>query len=120
METATWTLPSPMRTAPPQIPPLPPNCTGSTVSILLGNGDGTFQPHVDYATGNHPSSIAAADFRGDGKLDLAITSTQGDGVVVLLGNGDGTFQAPVGYAASSPQTVTADCLVVAAFNGDGK
>ncbi|HXM63383.1 MAG TPA: FG-GAP-like repeat-containing protein [Terriglobales bacterium] len=103
-----------------QIPPLPPNCTGSTVSILLGNGDGTFQPHVDYATGNHPSSIAAADFRGDGKLDLAITSTQGDGVVVLLGNGDGTFQAPVGYAASSPQTVTADCLVVADFNGDGK
>jgi hypothetical protein len=103
-----------------QMPPLPPGCNGSTVSILLGNGDGTFQPQVDYATVIHPSSIAAADFRGDGKIDLAITSSVGGGVVVLLGNGDGTFQTPVGYPASSPPSViVVDSLIVADFNGDG-
>jgi hypothetical protein len=42
------------------------------VSILLGNGDGTFQPPLDYATGKEPSALAAADFNADGKLDLAI------------------------------------------------
>src|SRR6516162_7349771 len=44
----------------------------STVSILLGNADGTFQPGVDYTTGNEPggSSIAVGDFNGDRKLDL--------------------------------------------------
>jgi FG-GAP-like repeat/Abnormal spindle-like microcephaly-assoc'd, ASPM-SPD-2-Hydin len=95
-------------------------CDGSTVSILLGNGDGSFRPHVDYPTGNHPSSVAAGDFSGNGKLDLAITSIQG-GVSVLLGNGDGTFQAPVEYAASTSQTAfVADSVIVADFNGDGK
>ncbi len=43
-----------------------------TVSILLGNGDGTFQPHVDYGTGNVPVWVTTGDFNGDGKLDLAI------------------------------------------------
>src|SRR5580704_12068064 len=43
-----------------------PHCTGHTVSILLGNGDGTFQPHIDYATGLQPSAVAAGDFNGDG------------------------------------------------------
>ncbi len=59
--------------------------------------------------------MATANFNGDGKPDLAITSTQGGGVFVLLGNGDGTFQTAVGYAASGSQSV-----IVADFNGDGK
>jgi len=102
------------------VAPQPTTCNGSTVSILLGNGDGSFRPHIDYATGNHPSSLAAGDFSGNGQLDLAITSIQG-GVSVLLGNGDGTFQAPVEYAASTPQTaLVADSVMVADFNGDGK
>ena len=42
----------------------------NTVSVLLGNGDGTFQTHVDYATGSHPTSVAVADFNGDGKAGL--------------------------------------------------
>ena len=96
-------------------------CDGSTVSILLGNGDGSFRPHFEYATGNHPSSVAAGDFNGDGKLDLAITSTQGGGVFVLLGNGNGTFQTPLQYAAAGSQSaIVADSVIVADFNGDGK
>jgi hypothetical protein len=90
------------------------DCSVKTVSILLGNGDGTFGPHIDYATGTQPSSLATGDFNGDGKLDLAIANTQDNTVSVLLGNGDGTFQNQVVYlTVSGPQSV-----IVADFNGD--
>jgi len=89
---------------------------GNTIAILLGNGDGTFQPAVLYGTGNKPMWVALGDFNGDGKLDVA-TANQLDGTVsILLGNGDGTFQPAVAYAAGvSPETV-----IAADFNGDGK
>src|SRR6202035_5961542 len=64
------------------------------LSVLLGNGDGTFQAPVNY-----PSVqgfwIAVADFNRDGKLDLVVNSDSSSTVSVLLGNGDGTFQAPI-------------------------
>ncbi len=91
------------------------------VSVLLGEGDGTFQPFKPYPTGANPSSIVAADFNGDGKLDLAVTSTPlgssaGNVVSLLLGNGDGTFGTHptlfgAGYLSYS--------AVVGDFNGDG-
>jgi hypothetical protein len=88
---------------------------GNGVSVLLGNGDGTFQPHVDYAAGSRPTSIVVADFNRDGKLDLAVTNGSSDTVSILLGNGDGTFQPHVDYATGlNPQW-----LVAADFNGDG-
>ena len=59
----------------------------NNVSVLLGNGDGTFQTPVAFATGARPQSVAVGDFNGDGKLDLAGTSDPGV-VSVLLGNGD--------------------------------
>ena len=91
-------------------------CYGRTVSILLGNGDGTFRPQFDYPTGTGPSSVATGDFNGDGNLDLAITNYGDNTVSVLLGNGGGTFQNQVVYSvASSPQSV-----VICDFNGDGK
>ena len=65
----------------------------NTVSILLGNGDGTFQAHADYPTGQAPTSVAIGDFNGDGKLDLAITNQDDNTVGILLGNGDGTFKS---------------------------
>ena len=91
------------------------NSVDNTVSVLLGNGNGTFQPRVDYATGARPTSVVVADFNGDGKLDLAITNGSGNSVSVLLGNGDGTFRPHADYATNTnPQF-----LVAADFNGDG-
>ena len=76
--------------------------TGSDdVSVLLGNGDGTFQNQVPYATGFEPSAIVAGDFTGDGRTDLAVANYGSNDVSVLLGNGDGTFQNQVPYAAGS-------------------
>jgi hypothetical protein len=86
----------------------------STVSVLLSNGDGTFQPVVSYAVGPGPRSVVVGDVNGDGVPDLAVTIN--GGVRVVLGNGDGTFQAtPVSYlAGSGPFSVA-----VGDFNGDG-
>jgi hypothetical protein len=64
-----------------------------TVSVLLGNGDGTFQPQVQYGTGNGAESVAVADFNHDGKLDIVTANLFDNAANVLLGNGDGTFQA---------------------------
>src|SRR5580704_3509171 len=87
-----------------------------SVSILLGNGDGTFQPHVDYPTDQGSNSVTVADLRGDGKQDLVVTNGNGVSTVsVLLGNGDGTFQPHVDYDVG-PYAYTP---VVGDFNGDG-
>jgi hypothetical protein len=85
------------------------------VSILLGNGDGTFQPHVDYPTANGAYSVATGDFNKDGKADLAVACRNNASVSVLLGNGDGTFQPYVSYVVGSEP----DSINVADFNGDG-
>ena len=85
------------------------------VSILLGNGDGTFQAAVNFAAGKNPSSIAVGDFNGDGRVDL-VTANSDNTVSVLLGNGDGTFQAHVDYATSSGPVWVA----VGDFNGDNR
>ncbi|HEY1659990.1 MAG TPA: FG-GAP-like repeat-containing protein [Candidatus Sulfotelmatobacter sp.] len=66
------------------------------VSVLLGNGDGTFRAPVYYSGGVNPGSVAAADFRGDGLLDLAVAGA--NGIDILLGNGDGTFQTATQYS----------------------
>jgi hypothetical protein len=83
------------------------------VSILLGNGDGTFQPPLTFATGGYTTTIVAGDFNEDGKLDVA---TAGDVVSILLGNGDGTFQPHIDYPAPGIGYV----MAVGDFNQDGK
>src|SRR5207247_456735 len=69
------------------------NAGSNTVSVLLGNGNGTFQPAGNFGTGGTPQSVATGDFNSDGRLDLAVANTGSNTVSVLLGNGDGTFQA---------------------------
>jgi hypothetical protein len=95
----------------------------SVVSVLLGNGDGTFRPAVDYRVAGQGSSfvaLAVGDFNGDGKPDLvtanANTLPGGANVSVLLGNGDGTFQAAKNSRAGAPS----QSVAVAHFDGDGK
>ena len=79
-------------------------CTGGDnggVSVLLGNGDGTFQTAVNYDTSG-AYSISVADVNLDGKPDLVVDG--GGGVSVLLGNGDGTFQTAVNYSSGGGRT----------------
>ena len=92
------------------------NQGSNTISVLLGNGNGTFQPRTDYATGTGPAGVAVGDFNGDGKLDIAVANKGANSVSILLGNGDGTFQPKTDIAL--PLTPVA--LTVGDFNGDGK
>jgi hypothetical protein len=91
------------------------NPNASSISVLLGKGDGSFEPPVNYQVGKTPAYIRAADFNGDGWLDLTVLGGNSD-VDVLLGNGNGTFQSPTSYGF--PQAPGA--LAVGDFNGDGK
>jgi hypothetical protein len=92
------------------------NWGDGTVSVLLGNGDGTFQPEVTYPVGNKPDAIAAGDFTGNGRVDLALANW-GDGTVsVLMGNGDGSFQPQVIYPVGNQP----DAVVAGDFTGDGR
>jgi hypothetical protein len=90
------------------------------VSVLPGNGNGTFGAPIDSVTisGAGPGQLAAGDFNGDGKLDLltAVSTASGAQLAVLPGNGDGTFQAPV---LSAP-VASLGQFAIADFNGDGK
>jgi hypothetical protein len=84
------------------------NDDNDNVSVLLNNGDGTFQTKVNYAVGYYPSSVFCADLDGDLDLDLTVTysGVESDSVSVLKNNGDGTFQTKVDYrAGTSPFSV---------------
>jgi hypothetical protein len=68
-----------------------------TVDILLGNGDGTFQPQTPYLVGGFPESVSTGDYNGDGFIDVASADSLGTGsfdgsVSVLLGEGNGAFE----------------------------
>jgi hypothetical protein len=63
-----------------------------TISVTLGNGEGSFQEQQHYAVGSSPASASLGDINGDEHLDLMVTNLGSDDLSVLLGNGDGSFQ----------------------------
>ncbi|HXM08819.1 MAG TPA: VCBS repeat-containing protein [Terriglobales bacterium] len=93
-----------------------PLCCGEpngAVTILLGNGDGTFTQGTNLTFDGNASTIALADFNGDHKPDIAVSDA--GNIFVFLGNGDGTFT--LGYSNSNGG---GNVLVAGDFNGDGK
>src|SRR5262245_61821193 len=102
------------------------NSGANTVSVLLGNGDGTFQAALTSGTGAGPESLLVAELNGDGKTDLVTVNNYygvGDSrLSVLLGNGDGTFVPPqsivLPYTTTGYQTLSSAKL--GDLNADGK
>jgi len=100
------------------------NQTANTASILLGNGDGTFQTNVDYPVSNLPVAVGTGDFNNDGNMDIAVvnscgadpTCKSGVGTVsILLGKGDGTFGTKTDFPTGNFPT----SIAVADYNDDG-
>jgi hypothetical protein len=98
------------------------NSYDNTVSVLLGNGNGTFQPAVNYSmsdnttVANDPRSVTLGSLRTSGPLDIVMTNFGTSNVTVLLGNGNGTFGAPRHLSAGMN---TSDAVAIADFDGDG-
>jgi hypothetical protein len=86
-----------------------------SISVLLGNGDGSFQSPRNFAAAARPWSVSAGDVNADGSLDLVVANAGSGNISVLLGNGDGTFQASRNSDAGSTPTSVA----IGHFNTDG-
>ena len=91
------------------------NNDGESVSVFLGNGDGTFQTAISYSFGQGIYGVAMGDFNGDGNLDIVAAVPSSNSIGVLMGNGDGTFGNFQSYSSPYPYAVA-----VGDFNGDGK
>jgi hypothetical protein len=85
------------------------------LSVLLGNGNATFQTGRDFPTGRFSAAVVVADVNGDGIPDLVVANQANSDISVLLGNGDGTFQPTVNYLTG----IGPGGLVVTDLNGDG-
>jgi hypothetical protein len=89
---------------------------GTTVTILLGGGNGLFKTSNSYTVGTQPLAAAVGDFNGDGKLDLVVVNYSSNSISVLLGAGNGDFQPALNYTVGKEPYAVA----VGDFNGDGK
>jgi hypothetical protein len=94
------------------------NLTKSSVTVLLGKGDGSFGSGIDVGVAQSPIALATGDFNGDGNTDLAVGTATIGNVLMLPGNGNGSF----GTATSTLTGVSGNinAVLVADFNGDGK
>jgi len=91
------------------------NNEDGSVSILLGNADGSFADKSDYGVGTNPYSFAIGDFNGDGNADLAVANYDDNSVSILLGNGNGTFEDATYY----PVGESPNSIAIGDFNSDG-
>jgi Flp pilus assembly secretin CpaC len=100
------------------------NSTSNTISVLLGNGDGTFveAPNSPFVVGNKPSAVVVADFNNDGFLDIAVTNSADNSVSVFRGVGDGTFTqfpaSPFLLNNTAPIAETGPVAMVSGFFGN--
>jgi len=94
-----------------------PNQQSNDVSVLLGNGDGTFSGPTTYPVGDGPDDVASGDLNGDGNLDLVVANSGGgsETASILLGRGDGTFRRPTDVEVGP----NPNAVAVGDFNGDG-
>jgi VCBS repeat-containing protein len=92
------------------------NAGSNTISVFLGDGDGTFSAATPYPTGTNPLSVAIGDLNGDGRLDLAIANHDSNTVSVLLGNVGGGFQEQTQF----PTGLGPDSVAIGDLNGDGR
>ncbi len=92
------------------------NQASNDVSVLLGNGNGTFGTHTTFAAGSGAYAIVAGKFNADNNFDLAVANSGSGNVSILIGNGNGTFSAPTNFAAG----VNPISIDSADLNGDGK
>lgn len=74
------------------------NYSSSSVSVLMGNGNGTFAAAKNFPAGVHPMSVAVADLNYDGLPDVLVANNTGNQVSLLAGHGDGTFAAPKNFS----------------------
>jgi autotransporter-associated beta strand protein len=97
------------------------NSGSNTISVFLGNSDGSLKPGLTTPVGTDPTSVVVKDFNGDDKPDIVVANAGNlsqnnlGNITVLLGNGDGTFQAPVNLSAGT----TPVALASTDLNGDG-
>src|SRR6266542_2354884 len=87
-----------------------------SLSILLGNGNGTFKNATNYSAGTSPRSVIAGDFNGDGRFDLAVANDRSANVSVLSGRSDGTFADPVSFSTAAG----ARAVAAGGFNADNR
>ena len=92
------------------------NADSDAVSVLLGNGDGSFEAEQRFTAGDDPFDVASADLNLDGQLDLVTANQLSDDISVLLGNGDGSFQAEQRFAAGNGPA----SIAIADLNLDGQ